>query len=323
MVNTDLPLVSICIPTYCRYELLRRAVDSALAQDLGGIEILVSDNYSEDGSWDKTKLLMGLDPRIIVRRNERNLGWTGNLNGCIKDARGKYLVFLCDDDVLLPGMARESCAFMEAHPKAGFVHTAGYGIGLSGRRNLVSCNSAHPAIIKAGLEALNDTAFAFDILFSSVMVRAECFRNLGGFTESISSDYEMWSRISAVYDVGYIPKPLICVYAHPISPKMTAERYITESTRLSAAVLQLFPPAIRNSSEVRDKSARQLANGLRSLGLQAMYSGYWGRGVEFLRFAAKYSPEYGLLRRAMDVLRAVPRRLVFIFYIDNSAKTHV
>lgn len=323
MANTDLPLVSICIPTYCRYELLRRAVDSALAQDLEGIEILVSDNYSEDGSWDKTKLLTELDPRIIVRRNERNLGWTGNLNGCIKDARGKYLVFLCDDDVLLPGMAREACAFMETHPGAGFVHTAGYGIGLSGRRNLVSSNAARPAVVKAGLEALSDTAFAFDILFSSAMVRAECFKKLGGFTESISSDYEMWSRISAVYDVGYIPKPLICVYAHPISPNMTVERYITESTKLTSAVLQLFPAGVRDSMETKLKSDLQISNGLRSLGLQAMDSGYWGRGVDFLRSAAKYSPEYGPLRRAADILRAVPRRLIFAFYLAKAAKTHV
>lgn len=319
----DDPKVSICIPTYCRYTLLRRALASVLAQDFGPMEVIVSDNASEDGSWEETSKLAALDPRVVVRRNEKNLGWTGNLNNCIKTARGKYLVFLCDDDALLPGMVSDTFKFMEEHPGAGLVHTAGYGIGFSGKRSLVSSSAARPAILKAGDQALSDTALSFDVLFSSVMVRAECFSSLGQFVESISSDYEMWSRISTKHDVGYINKPLVEVYAHSISPKMTPERYISESDKLRDLVMRFFPAETADSGEIKKKADLQMSNTLRSLGIQAMQIGSWSRGMDFFKAAEKYSPAYGSLRRLADIMRAIPRRILFAAYSSKVSKTHV
>ena len=286
------------------------------------MEIIVSDNASEDGSWEKTSLLAEMDPRIKVRRNERNLGWTGNLNECIKAAAGKYLIFLCDDDSLIPGMVKAAYSFMEKHPGAGFVHTAGYAVGFSGRMALVSSNPG-PEILKAGTEALASTALAFDILFSSVMARADCFRSLGGFIENISSDYEMWSRISSRYDAGYINSPLLKVYAHMISPRMTPELYISESEKLRGIVMKYFPQEIINSGEITEKGDSQMANGLRYLGKQAMQAGYWSRGMTFLRAAVKYSPDYGLLRQLADIMRAIPRRILFAAYSAKVPGTHV
>ena len=316
------PEISVCIPTYCRHDLLRRALNSVLAQDFGPMEIIVSDNASEDGSWEKTSGLGELDPRVIVRRNGKNLGWTGNLNECVKAARGKYLVFLCDDDALMPGMIPESYGFMEEHPGAGFVHAAGYWIGFRGQQNLISCNTTRPAVLKAGTQALVDTALSFDILFSATMVRSECFASLGQFVESISSDYEMWARISTKYDVGYINKPLVKVYAHMISPRMTPERYISESEKLRELVARFFPHGTLDPREIKMKGDSQMSHGLRSLGAQAMQAGYWRRGMAFLQAAAKYSPGYSLPLRLADIIRAIPSRILFVACFAKAPDTH-
>lgn len=318
----DNPKVSICIPTYCRYPLLRRALTSALAQDFGPLEIIVSDNASDDGSWEETAKLGALDPRIIVRRNETNLGWTGNVNACISAARGEYIVFLCDDDELLPGMITSSYEFMEAHLDAGLVHAPAYYVGLTGKAKPVV-----PEIkpyLNAGIEALSHTAFEFNMVFSATMARAECFAKLGGFVESISSDYEMWTRIAARYGVGYIPQPLLRVYVHAISPKMTPERYTTESERLMKLVLAHFPENLRNSPDLLRKGREQMAAAMRSLGIQALQAGYWQSGFGFFRSAKVYSRDYSFIDYTSDVLiKALPRRLYFLVKRKEMTSTHV
>lgn len=314
--------VSICIPTYCRYDLLQRAVKSALAQDFGPMEIIVSDNASEDGSWTETQKLAGRDPRIAVRRNEKNLGWTGNINECIKVARGKYLVFLCDDDELLPGMVKACHSFLEANSGAGLVHTPAYYVGITGKQKPV-LPEIKP-LLKAGLEALSHTAFEFNIVFSATMARAECFKTLGGFAESISSDYEMWARISTRYDVGYIPEPLVRVYVHSISPKMTPERYISETERLQKMIMTLFPENMRDAAELKNKGTPQMVTAMRSLGVQSIQAGYWSNAFAFFNAAGKYSRDYGLFKYAGDVLlRGLPRRAYMLLKGKKAFSTHV
>jgi glycosyltransferase involved in cell wall biosynthesis len=267
--------------------------------------------------------LTELDSRVVVRRNEKNLGWVGNLNECIRVARGKYLVFLCDDDVLLPGMIGALYTFMQENPGAGFAHTAGYAVGFSGRKVVVSSSSVKASLLKSGKEALSDTGLSFDILFSSVMVRAECFRSLGNFVESISADYEMWVRISSRYDVGYVNAPYINVYAHAISPRMTPELYISESVRLRQLVMPLFSYAGMDLGEFERKSDALMALGLRSLGAQAMHAGYWSRGLAFLSMVEKYDPKYIRSEWLKDILKAIPRRLQFVMFSREITSTHV
>lgn len=321
--NTQPPAVTICVPTYCRHDLLRRAVASALAQNYGPMEIIVSDNASDDGSWERTAALAGLDPRIRVRRNERNLGWTGNINACIAEAKGKYIVFLCDDDELLPGMVKSCADFLEANPAAGLVHTPAYYVGITGKQNPV-IPEIKP-LLKAGPEALNHTAFEFNIVFSATMARTECFRKLGPFKESISADYEMWARIATAYDVGYIREPLVRVYVHAISPKMTPERYIGETEKLAQMVMELFPEAERRDpEELRRKGKAQMVTAMRSLGVQSVQAGYWGNALAFFKAAREYSETYGLAGSAADLLfKGVPRRVYQLLKRKKAFATHV
>jgi len=315
------PEVSVCIPTYCRYSLLVRALNSVLRQDFESMEIIISDNASPDGSWEKTEQLCNLDHRIVVRRNESNLGWTGNLNECIKIARGKFIVFLCDDDELLPGMIELASEFLRTHPAVGFVHSAVESISVMGKRYYTK--SSTKAILSAGLEALTETALSFHIIFSSVMVRRSCFEHLSYFIDSISADYEMWSRISVHYDVGYIEQPLARVYIHMISPAMTVERYLSGSERLWKRVASYFPEGFRDSPILVHKGQSQLANGLRSLGIQAQLVGDWRRGHAFLSAALKTSDEYSRVSYIKDLLLSVPRRIRFLIKGKSIHATYV
>jgi glycosyltransferase involved in cell wall biosynthesis len=103
------PVVTIGIPAYNRPALLRRAVDSALAQRDVSIEVLISDDASPDPDvQDVLRDLAGTDPRVRVARQSRNLGHAANYQWVLNAAAGEYFMWLSDDDWIDPGYV-EGC----------------------------------------------------------------------------------------------------------------------------------------------------------------------------------------------------------------------
>jgi glycosyltransferase involved in cell wall biosynthesis len=96
------PIVSICIPTYNRRELLGRCLDSVLPQTAGmPAEVIVIDNASTDGTEAAMKGYLERYPNLSYYRNPKNLGYAGQ-GKCFEYGRGRYTAILCDDDVYAP-----------------------------------------------------------------------------------------------------------------------------------------------------------------------------------------------------------------------------
>lgn len=110
----NLPKVSILIPTYNRAEFLSICVESALAQDYPNLEVIVSDNASQDNT---TQLMQkyGADPRVRYYRNDTNLGVFPNWERLLYEyATGEYGKLLCDDDYLYDkGHIKKAVALMQ------------------------------------------------------------------------------------------------------------------------------------------------------------------------------------------------------------------
>ncbi len=93
------PFFSICIPTYNRKESLKIVLDSFIEEVeklYPLVEICVSDNYSEDGTFDMLKDYAKKYKFIKIRRNKKNLGFDRNVIEVLKMAKGKYLWTLND-----------------------------------------------------------------------------------------------------------------------------------------------------------------------------------------------------------------------------------
>lgn len=95
------PIVSVVIPTKNRHQLVVRAVKSALAQTLKGIEVIVV----LDGPDEATiKTLSQLDdPRLRIKTLPQSLGGSNARNSGVGMARGRWVAFLDDDDQWFPG----------------------------------------------------------------------------------------------------------------------------------------------------------------------------------------------------------------------------
>ena len=95
------PLVSIIITSYNRAAWLEDAIRSALAQDYKNLEIIISDNHSEDNSDTVIKKYVG-DSRIKYNRNDVNIGMIANGRKATEQLAGGMLVsYISSDDYLV------------------------------------------------------------------------------------------------------------------------------------------------------------------------------------------------------------------------------
>ncbi len=115
------PLVSICVPTYNRARFLRESLATILAQDYAPLEIVISDNASDDDTEEICRTVAERDPRVRYIRQSRNIGLYQNHNFLIGAARGELLGFFHDDDQYTPTIVTAYVRFLREHPEAGLV----------------------------------------------------------------------------------------------------------------------------------------------------------------------------------------------------------
>ncbi|ASS66732.1 MULTISPECIES: glycosyltransferase family 2 protein [unclassified Paenibacillus] len=100
--------VTVAICTHNRAEDTKEAVWSVLRQqfDFSQYEVLVVDNKSTDGTWETMLELQrtaGVGPERVRCVREETLGLSAARNRAIREARGRYILFLDDDAVAKPG----------------------------------------------------------------------------------------------------------------------------------------------------------------------------------------------------------------------------
>jgi glycosyltransferase involved in cell wall biosynthesis len=106
--DEDRPKLTIVIPTRNRPVLLEGAVDSALAQTLADVEVVVVDDASEP------PVALAPQPGLRTIRNATPRGLSGARNVGLEAARGLFVTFLDDDDRLTPHMAAVSLDALRA-----------------------------------------------------------------------------------------------------------------------------------------------------------------------------------------------------------------
>ncbi|MEG4960848.1 MULTISPECIES: glycosyltransferase [unclassified Microcoleus] len=227
------PLVSICIPTYNGAAFIGEAIQSAIAQTYPNIELIVSD----DGSTDCTiaiaqsfQLQTSVDFRIVLHRN---YGLSQNWNFCISQAKGQYIKFLFQDDLLAPECIEKMVAVAQQSPKIGMVFSP-RGITIAEdesnpilRRASQSIKDLHKSwsnlkSIQPGKELLADTNCLSNPINkigepSTVLIAARVFTEIGLFDSGLSQyvDLDMWWRIMGNYHIGFLDEKLSSLRIHP------------------------------------------------------------------------------------------------------------
>jgi glycosyltransferase involved in cell wall biosynthesis len=122
MSSASTPLVSIGVPVKDGAETLRMAVDSLLAQDHPNLEVVVSDNASEDATPEICRDYAARDPRFRWSRSEQRLPLYVNWQRTVEISRGDAFAWCAADDVRPAGSIRALGEALQARPDAVFAH---------------------------------------------------------------------------------------------------------------------------------------------------------------------------------------------------------
>ncbi len=192
------PLLSIVIPTFNRPAYLKEAALSALGQTYPNIEVVIGDNGTTDARRDWEPELAN-DPRLIYRRNERNLGMVGNFNALADAARGEYLVALGDDDRLLPDFASRLMAEMKPDVRLVFCNhylIDSHGARLEAESREQTRHYGRYNLRTGVLESPQIAAWQQAIAISAAIMRTEDMQRLRFQEDLDTPDAEYFIRLS-------------------------------------------------------------------------------------------------------------------------------
>jgi glycosyltransferase involved in cell wall biosynthesis len=215
------PVASVVMPTYNGERFLRPAIDSILNQTFRGFELILID----DGSTDSTPRILEefkeKDPRIVVLRNERNLGIAGATNRGLAAARGQYLALQDHDDISLPHRLQTELNFLQSHPDIAVVGSAA---------TLINDDGVPYGEFPLPCEEIDiKWRFLFQgdpFHYTSIMVRRRAMEEIGGYGEDaafrFSEAYDPFSRIAMRHRMVNLPETLVLWRRHP---EATSLRY--------------------------------------------------------------------------------------------------
>lgn len=123
MLSKEGETVSIGLPVFDGADYLERSITSLLNQTWSNLEIIVSDNCSEDATWDVIEFFSKQDSRIRAYRQEENIGAHGNFEYVLNLAKGEYFMWAGCDDWWAP-------TFVESLV-AGLKKRSGFGVAMS------------------------------------------------------------------------------------------------------------------------------------------------------------------------------------------------
>lgn len=118
-MQVEQPLFTIATVTYNSGKWVKQAIESVLASSYTSFEYIIADDCSSDDTW---KIVCEYnDTRIVSFRQRHNMGEYANRNSVINAAKGKYLLFVDGDDVLLMHTLRNLAEYIAAFPVAQMI----------------------------------------------------------------------------------------------------------------------------------------------------------------------------------------------------------
>lgn len=228
------PLLSIGLPVYngCRH--LREALDSLLAQDIGDLELVISDNASTDDTSAICSEYADNDSRVRYVRNETNIGAAANFNQVFELCSGTYFMWGSDDDVWDATFASRCVDLLDRSANAVACTSQMVFIADDGSP---SDDKPWDTIATSGMSVQARVHQLIDhVGWYSIysVIRPSALRAAGGFCPSFGGDVQLLLELLLQGDLLVVPEPLFR-YRLPTRAK-TAMEYAVELS--ATAVLE-------------------------------------------------------------------------------------
>lgn len=253
------PLVTVCLITHERGDLVFKTVGALLDQDYANLELVVVDDGSVSEEALRTLRLLeehfggggaaadgdGAPPFRLVR--QANLYPGAARNNCVRQARGEYAIFVDDDDI--PRRQMVSTMVRVAQRTGADVTTTmcdffhGDGVPDMLRRPDMRWLPLGPA---ADLGMWKNVFGAY-----AALVRRSTFFEIGGFTEDRGTTYEDYEFLATAVLKGFrlelVPHPLLWYRQNPKSHLLKDTSRYLNRLRAARPYLASAPAALRNA----------------------------------------------------------------------------
>lgn len=188
--------ISILMGIYNCASTLPDAIESILAQTYTNWELIMCDDGSSDDTYSVAEAYQIRYPdRILLLKNNRNMGLNYTLNRCLSVASGALIARMDGDDHCSPERLEREASALQENPQMAIVSTAMTYFdesGTWGKSNVIS----EPQPI--------DFLYGTPFCHAPAMMCAEAVRAVGGYTEEKRylrvEDYDLWVKL---YVAGY------------------------------------------------------------------------------------------------------------------------
>jgi glycosyltransferase involved in cell wall biosynthesis len=199
-------LIDVVIPTFNRAYCLKRTIDSVLSQTYKELKLYVID----DGSTDETKNLISQYQNESRLRYfyQNNKGVSAARNSGIKMGQAEWVAFIDSDDEWLPNKLETQVDFIKKNPNIRFIHSNEIwmrnGVRVNPKKKF---DKSYHDLFKRSLEMCL-------ISPSTVVMKKELCLQHGLFNEDfiVCEDYDLWLKILATEEVGFVSDFLIKKY---------------------------------------------------------------------------------------------------------------
>lgn len=242
--TSDHPVISVIMPVYNAELYVKEAIDSILNQTFDNFEFIIID----DGSTDESLALIQAykDPRIIILKNNRNLGNYPTRNLGMRVAKGKYIAVMDADDIALPERFQKQYTFLEANMQTLAI----------GSNSLIIPNGKERGTPYSSesirLSLLNNNY----ILHPSLMIRTSVVHQLRGYKEEYyyAADYDMVCRINLLGDMVCLPDILMHYRWHP---DQITQQHRSEQKQFADEIRRNYKEALATNTSHNKQPMRQ------------------------------------------------------------------
>ncbi len=188
-----MPKISVIMGIYNCAELLSEAIDSIINQTYTNWELVLCDDASTDTTYKIAENYQKNYPeKIILLKNEYNLGLPKTLNKCLNVANGEYVARMDGDDISLPDRFEKQINFLKQNPHIDCVGTGMIRFDENGEFDNVF-PVIHPNRFTLKLYPL--------CYHATLMMKKTCYDTIGGYVSIPRTlrceDIDMWFRFAS------------------------------------------------------------------------------------------------------------------------------
>ena len=185
-----------------RADLFPQSLAGLLNQTYSPLEIIV---LVDGANPDSIRILESCgDPRVRWLVTPRPSGMVAAWNRVCREARGKYLLFCADDDILLPRAIDRQVDLLEKHPSVGFCHADFVFVDDDDRR-IGAWISHRGDFIDSGIKAWPEYLNGPRCCMQTTVVRRELWESVGGWDEAGNpADNSLYLKLLRISDVGHV-----------------------------------------------------------------------------------------------------------------------